>query len=89
MRKRYFGWEQAFHYLWNNADDDGIWHGDAATLAQDFCVSENEAHSGLNELCERRLIERIDQRAYAMTNWPEEDESHYPAVGSPSGVRPS
>lgn len=74
MRKTYFNWEQAFHNIWNNADEDGIWNGDAATLAGEFNVSEDEAHAGLCELCDRRLIERVDERVYAITNWPESSQ---------------
>jgi hypothetical protein len=49
-RKEYFDWEQAFHFIWQNADHEGIWQGDAATLAQEFGVSEDAAHSTLGEL---------------------------------------
>ena len=69
--KKYFDWQQAFHYIWNNADHDGIWNGNAATLADEFSVCENEAHFGLSELCHRRLIELVDERTYAVTKWPE------------------
>jgi hypothetical protein len=69
--KKYFDWEQAFHYIWNNADHDGIWNGDAATLASEFSVSEDSAYSVLSELCDHRLIELVDERTYAITNWPE------------------
>ena len=72
MRSRYFDWERAFHHIWNHADEDGIWNGDAARLAKEFGVSENEAHSGVTELCDRRLIEQVDERVYAVTNWPEQ-----------------
>lgn len=66
----------AFRVTLNNADDeDGIWNGEAATLAEEFGVSEDEAHSGVTELCDRRLIEQVDKRAYAITNWPERRET--------------
>jgi hypothetical protein len=74
MREKYFDWEKALHHIWNNADDDGIWNGDAATLAGEFNVSEDETHAGLSDLCDRRLIQRIDKRAYIVTHWPERDE---------------
>ena len=45
-RKRYFDWEQAFHFIWQGADDDGIWNGDASTLAAEFDVSEDAAGGG-------------------------------------------
>ena len=74
MRKKHFDWEQAFHYIWNNADGDGIWSGDGTRLAEEFGVSEDVAQSRLSELCDRRLIERIDERACAIVNWREREE---------------
>jgi hypothetical protein len=73
-RKRYFDWEQAFHFIWQNANRDGIWHGDAASLAAEFDVSEDEAHSVLSELCDRRLIEKVYLRTYVIANWRERDD---------------
>lgn len=73
MRKKYFDWEQAFHHVWNNAAADGLWNGDAASLAGQFKVSEDSAYSVLSELCDRRLIELVDERTYAITKWPEGD----------------
>jgi hypothetical protein len=73
-RTKYFDWEQAFHFIWENADRDGIWHGDAASLAAEFDVSEDEAHSVLSELSDRRLIERVYLRTYVIANWRERDD---------------
>lgn len=72
-RKKYFGWEQAFESIWNDADRDGIWHGDAARLAHEFQASEDAAYSVLQELCDRRLIERV-AGTYFVANWRERDE---------------
>jgi len=33
VRKKYFGEEHAFKFIWDNADQDGIWKGDAAKAA--------------------------------------------------------
>jgi hypothetical protein len=57
MKKKYFGFEQAFEHIWNNADRDGIRNGDAATVAAEFHVSEDEAHEVLSDLAER--VERL------------------------------
>jgi hypothetical protein len=38
-RKKYFSDESVFEFIWNEADGDGIWVGDAATLAEEFGVS--------------------------------------------------
>ena len=73
-RRKYFDWEQAFHFIWQNVDRDGIWHGDAANLAAEFDVSEDEAHSVLSELSDRRLIERVYLRTYVIANWRERDD---------------
>jgi hypothetical protein len=59
MKKKYFGWEEAFAAIWKDADSDGFWNGDVASLAQEFGVSEDAAESVLYDLCERRLIEKI------------------------------
>lgn len=58
-RSKYFNWEQAFHFIWQNADRDGIWHGDAVSLAEEFDASEDDAESVLGELRDRRLIEKL------------------------------
>jgi hypothetical protein len=73
-RKRYFDWEQAFHFIWENADRDGIWNGDAVTLAAEFDVSEDQAESVLDELRHRRLIERLHTGAFFISNWRERDD---------------
>jgi hypothetical protein len=58
---------------------DGIWRGDAASLAADFDVSEDEAHSVLSELCDRRLIERVYSQTCVIVNWRERDDSDGPS----------
>jgi hypothetical protein len=55
----------------NRADNDGIWNGNAATLAAEFRVAEDEAHDTLGELCDRRLIERLVPGTYAIVRWRE------------------
>jgi hypothetical protein len=74
-RKKYFAWEQAFHFIWQNMDCDGIWHGDAASLAREFDALENDAESVLDELRERRLIERLDARTYFLSKWREREDT--------------
>ena len=71
---RYFDWEQAFHFIWQNADRDGIWRGDAVSLAEEFDASECDAESVLDELRERRLIEKLDARTYFLSKWREKDD---------------
>jgi hypothetical protein len=73
-RKKYFDWEEAFRFIWENADRDGIWHGDAASLASEFEVSEETAGEALDELRDRRLIERLDAGTYFLSNWRERDD---------------
>jgi hypothetical protein len=73
-RKRYFDWEQAFHFIWQNADRDGIWHGDAASLASAFEVSEEIAGEVLDELRVRQLIEKLHTGAFFMSKWREKDD---------------
>lgn len=74
-RKKYFDWESAFDSIWLNADRDGIWYGDAASLAKEFDASEDDAESVLDELRDRCLIERLDAGAYFLSKWREKDDS--------------
>jgi hypothetical protein len=74
MRKTYFGDESAFEHIWNNADRDGLWNGDATTLAAEFGVTENEAHEVLGELCDQNRIQRVGTRDYIIVTWRERDE---------------
>jgi len=76
--RRYFDWEQAFHFIWQNADCDGIWHGDAASLAEEFDASEDEAESVLDDLRGRRLVERLYTGAFFMSKWREKDDPSLP-----------
>jgi hypothetical protein len=77
-RKKYFDWEQAFQFIWQNTDGDGIWHGDAASLAQEFDVSENSAEQVLDDLRGRRLIEKLYTGTFFITNWRERDDPGLP-----------
>ena len=73
-RKKYLDWEQAFHFIWQNADYEGIWLGDAASLAAEFDVSEEAAQEVLDELRTRRLIEKLDTATFIISKWREKDE---------------
>jgi hypothetical protein len=73
-RKKYFDEEQAFESIWQNADSDGIWKGDAASLAAEFDVSEEAAQKVLDELRERRLIEKLYTGMFFFSKWRERDE---------------
>lgn len=77
-RNKYFNWEQAFHFIWQNTDRDGIWQGDAVSLAAEFDVSEDEAHSVLSELCDHHLIEKVYKQTYVIVNWRERNEPDGP-----------
>lgn len=74
-RKKYFDWEQAFRFIWQNANREGMWPGDAASLGAEFEVSEQAAQDVLTELCDRRLIEKVYTRTYFISKWREKDES--------------
>jgi hypothetical protein len=70
-RKKYFDWEEAFRFIWENADRDGIWRGDADSLVEEFDTSEVDAESALDEL---RGIERLSTRTYFLLKWRERDD---------------
>jgi hypothetical protein len=71
MKKKYFGEESVFEHIWNAADEEGLWTGNAETLAREFGVTQDEAYSMLAQLCQRHLIERLFQGKFAIVNWPE------------------
>jgi hypothetical protein len=72
-RQKYFGSEQAFESIWQNADYEGIWLGDAASLAAEFGASVDVAEEVLAELCDRLLIEKVYTGAYIIVKWREKD----------------
>jgi hypothetical protein len=73
-RQKYFDEERAFEFIWQNADCDGIWHGDTVCLAAEFEVSEEAAQAALDGLCDRRLIEKLYTRTYFISKWRETDD---------------
>lgn len=73
-RKKHFEWEEAFRFIWENSDPDGIWHGDAASLAEEFDASADDAESVLDELRGRRLIEKLYTGSFYLSNWREKDD---------------
>jgi hypothetical protein len=74
MKKRHFDWEYVFAFIWRNADEDGLWDGNAETLVEEFNVSENEAHDILVELCARGHVEKLYPGKYAVVRWREPDD---------------
>jgi hypothetical protein len=74
MRKKYCDQESVFAHIWDNADADGLWTGDAATLAAEFNVGEGEAQDMLGELCDRGHVEKLVPGKYAIVKWRERDD---------------
>ena len=72
--KKHFCEENVFGFVWNNADHDGMWNGDAATIATEFKVSEDTAYAMLSEICDGGHIERAYPGTYAIVRWPENDD---------------
>ena len=77
-RKKYFDWEQAFRFIFQNANREGMWLGDAASLAVEFDVSEDAAKSVLDELRARRLIEKVYAATFFISKWREKDDACLP-----------
>jgi hypothetical protein len=67
--KKHFGDEYLFEFIWNNCDREGLWDGDAGTVAEEFGVSEDEAYSAISDLCDRGLIEKLGADRYIITRW--------------------
>jgi DNA-binding FadR family transcriptional regulator len=74
-RKKHFDSQRAFEFIWQDADQDGIWLGDAVELAAEFDVSEDAVEAVLDELRTRRLIEKLYTGKYIIVNWREKDET--------------
>jgi predicted transcriptional regulator of viral defense system len=74
-RKKYFHSEGAFESIWQSANHDGIWNGDATSLAAEFGVTEDDAHSALSDLCDRRIIEKLYTGKYIIVNLRERDDA--------------
>jgi hypothetical protein len=73
MRKKYFDREYLWDFIWNHADHDGMWNGNAELVAAEFHLTEAEARLTLAELCDSRLIERIDISKFAIVDWMEDE----------------
>jgi hypothetical protein len=75
MRKRYFREEDVLRFIWEAADEDGMWEGDDQTLAAAFGVTENEVYASLGDLCDRNRLQRIGDATYIITAWRERDDA--------------
>jgi hypothetical protein len=71
MRKKCCCEEEVFAFVWNNADEDGLWSGDAAVIAAEFGVTEDESYSSLSDLTDRGLIEQLYPGNFAIVRWRE------------------
>jgi hypothetical protein len=81
MRTRYFGWEYVFEHICQRCDRDGLWEGDDASLAEEFRVSEDEAHCALGDLADQGLIETLYPGKFAIVKWRERDDPSGEEVG--------
>jgi hypothetical protein len=75
MRKKCFREEDVFGFIREHADEEGLWNGDSATVAEEFGVPEDEAYAVLSEMCDRDRIQRIGEKTYIVTKWRERDEA--------------
>jgi hypothetical protein len=71
MRRKYFGWEYVFEFIWKDADRDAVWDGDGASLGEEFGVTEDEGYETLSDLADRGLIEKLFSGTSAVVKWPE------------------
>ena len=75
MIKKYLCEEQVFGFIWEHADHDGMWDGDAVTIGAEFNVTEDEAYTALSELSDRDRIQRVGDATYIITRWRERDDA--------------
>jgi len=73
--KKCFREEDVFGFIWDHANEEGMWAGDCATVAEEFAVSEDAAYAVLSELCDRDRIQRIGEETYIVTRWREPGEA--------------
>ena len=52
MEQKYFDWEYVFDFIWQHCDRDGLWDGDAASVAAEFHASEETTKRFLISLTE-------------------------------------
>jgi hypothetical protein len=81
MKKNCFCEEKVFAHIWDNADRDGLWTGDASTVAAAFNVSEDESHEMLGQLCDGHHVEKLVPGKYAIVKWRERDDPSGEEVG--------
>jgi hypothetical protein len=74
MRNKCCNPESVFRHIWEYADD-GVWNGDASTIATEFNVGEDEASAVLSEICDEGQIENVYPGTYAITKWRERDDA--------------
>jgi hypothetical protein len=74
VRRKYFGEEYVFEFIWQHCDNDGLWTGDAESVASEFDVTEDAAHEALGDLCDRGLIQKLESAKYIVTKWRERDD---------------
>jgi hypothetical protein len=74
MRKKTCSEEDVFAFVWNNADEDGMWEGNDQILAAAFGVTEDEAYEVLGELTDRNRFQRVGSETYIITAWREKDD---------------
>ena len=43
-------------------------------MAAEFDVTEDDAHSALSDLCDRRMIENLYTGKYLIVNWRDRDD---------------
>jgi hypothetical protein len=73
-RKKYFSQEYVFEFIWQHSDNDGLWDGDAESVAAKFNVTKETAYDALSELCDRDIIQRVGTATYIITRWRERNE---------------
>ena len=74
MRKRDFREEDVFGFIWDAADEDGLWNGNDETLARKFNVSTDAAYAVLSGLCDGHHLQRLESAKYIIVRWRERDD---------------
>jgi hypothetical protein len=74
MKKKHFCEQEVFGFIWDEANEDGMWEGDDSAIAAEFNTTDDEAYSVLSELTERNRLQRVGSDTYIIMGWPERDE---------------
>ena len=74
-RKKYFDWEQAFHFIWQNADQTESGTAMLPLWQRNLTCLKMLGREVLDHLRARRLIEKLYTGKYIIVSWRDRDDA--------------